>query len=101
MQDLRDLLKQSALQRVQQPSVLDDQTLFYVFKQLVTREFGAQGGTHLEARYFKDKKLFVAAKSSIWAQELFLEQENFRVLLNKELGQEVVEEIKVESSFAS
>lgn len=99
MQNLRDLIKENALQRVNVPAPLDDQTLFFVFRQVVTREFGIRGATHLEARYLKDKKLFVAAKSSIWAQELFLEQENFRQLLNRELGQEAILEIKVENAF--
>ena len=97
MQNLGHLLKHNALQRAIAP--LDDQTLFFVFRQVIIREFGARGGAHLEARYLKDKKLFVAAKSSLWAQEFSLEAENFRALLNQELGQEAILEIKVENAF--
>ena len=49
--------------------------------------------------FYKEKKLFVAAQSSLWAQEFQLARVSFCRLLNAELGQDVVLEIKVESQF--
>lgn len=79
--------------------VLDDQTVFYVFKKLIHREYGARGEQNIEARYYKDKKLFVAARNSLWMSELRLNRAHLVDALNQELGSEGVVELKVESGF--
>jgi predicted nucleic acid-binding Zn ribbon protein len=100
MQSLSTLLVQSYQARVEQTVVLDDQTLFYVFRKIIAQEYGARGAAHLQARYCKDKKLFVAATSSLWAQEIHLARHSLMQLLNAELGQEAIQDIKVEHQFA-
>lgn len=81
--------------------ILDDQTVFYIFKKIVSQEYGARGEQYIEARYYKNKKLFVAAKNSLWMNELQMSRKHFMDAINKEIGSEAVLEIKVESSFAS
>ena len=98
MQRLTSLL-QVAYQERFSHFVVDEKTIFYVFHQVVEREYGTRGAANLTARYYKDKRLFVAAQSSLWAQEFQLARVSFCTLLNTELGQDVVLEIKVESSF--
>lgn len=78
---------------------VDDQTVFYVFRKVVQREYGARGEHNLEAKYFKDKKLFVSAKTSLWASELQQNRQAFIDALNKDFGLEAVLDIKVESAF--
>ncbi len=80
--------------------VLDDQSIFYVFKKIVAQEYGARGEQNIEARYYKDKKLFVASKSSLWMSELQLNRQYFIEKMNEELGTDAILEIKVESSFS-
>jgi predicted nucleic acid-binding Zn ribbon protein len=100
MQKIGSLLMQTYQERVARV-ILDDQTVFYVFKKIVSLEYGTRGEQYIEARYYKNKKLFVAAKNSLWMSELQMSRDHFAELINKELGVEAVTEIKVESSFAS
>ncbi len=98
MQKLTSLLQVAYHERFFRP-IVDEKTIFYVFHRVVEREYGSRGAANLTARYYKDKKLFVAAQSSLWAQEFQLARNSFRDLLNAELGQDVILEIKVESAF--
>jgi predicted nucleic acid-binding Zn ribbon protein len=93
---------QARAERQQQPKtpVLDDRTVFYLFKKLVAQEYGSRGEHNIEARFYKNKKLFVAAKSSLWMSELQLNRQHFVDALNREFGTDAVREIKVESGFA-
>lgn len=80
--------------------ILDDQTVFYVFKKLINKEYGTRGEQNIEARYYKDKKLFVAARNSLWMSELRLNRAHLVDALNQELGSEGVVELKVESNIS-
>jgi hypothetical protein len=79
--------------------VLDDQTIFYMFKKMIAQEYGSRGELNIEARFYKNKKLFVAAKSSLWMGELQLNRQYFIDKMNRELGTDAIADIKVESSF--
>ena len=100
MQKIGSLLMQTYQERVAK-IVLDDQTVFFIFRKIVAQEYGARGEQYIEPRYYKNKKLFVAAKNSLWMSELQLSRQHFMDAINKELGQDAIIEIKVESSFAS
>lgn len=99
MRKLGSFLQKTYQERVSRPPVLDDRTVFYVCKRLIAREYGVRGGENLEPRYYKEKRLFIAARSSLWAQEFRLVRTAFVALLNDELGQEAVVEIKIESAW--
>ncbi len=100
MKKIGSILMQTYQERVAKV-VLDDQTVFYVFKKIISQEYGARGEQYIEPRYYKNKKLFVAAKNSLWMNELQLSRHHFIEALNKELGDGAIIEIKVESSFSS
>lgn len=78
---------------------IDEQTLFYVFGKVIAEEYGAKGTENIQARFYKDKKLFVAARTSLWANELALDRAEIIAKLNQVLGQEAIQEIKVESTY--
>jgi predicted nucleic acid-binding Zn ribbon protein len=82
-------------------TTLDDQSVFYIFRKIVAKEYGERGSQSIESRHYKGKKLFVAAKSSLWMSELQVSRDFLIREINKELGVEAVTDIKVESSFAS
>lgn len=100
MKKIGSLLMQTYQERVSRV-ILDDQTVFYIFRKMVAQEYGVRGGQYIEARYYKNKKLFVAAKNSLWMSELQLSRQHFIDAINKEIGSDAVNEIKIESSFAS
>lgn len=99
MRKLGSFLTETYRGRASRPPVLDDRTVFHVCKRLIVREYGVRGGENLEPRYLKGKKLFVVARSSLWAQEFRSGHSSFVALLNDELGQEAIAEIKIESAF--
>lgn len=100
MQKIGSLLTQAYQERVAR-TIIDDQSVFYVFKKIVAKEYGARGEQYIEPRYYKNKKLFVAAKNSLWMSELQLNRDHFMQAINQELGADAITEIKVESSFSS
>jgi hypothetical protein len=100
MQKIGSILMQTYQERVSKV-ILDDQTVFYIFRKIVSQEYGARGEQYIEPRYYKNKKLFVAVKNSLWMSELQLSRQHFMDAMNKELGDGAITEIKVESSFAS
>jgi hypothetical protein len=79
--------------------VLDDQTVFFLFRKIVAAEYGVRGAQYIEPRFYKDKKLFVAVKNSLWMSELQMSRDFFVEAINKELGTEGVISLKVESAF--
>jgi predicted nucleic acid-binding Zn ribbon protein len=74
---------------------LDDKTTFYLFKRIIKQEYGNQGAKNLEATFFKNGKLFVAAESSVWAAELLLNKNEIIRKINKEIGRDEIYEIKI------
>ena len=99
MQKIGSILMQTYQDRMAKV-VLDDQTVFYIFRKIVSEEFGVRGERYIEPRYFKNKKLIVAAKNSLWMNELQLSRDHFMKAMNRELGDNAVIDIKVESSYA-
>lgn len=99
MQKIGSILMQTYQERVARV-VLDDQSVFYIFRKLVTEEFGSRGERYIEPRYFKNKKLIVAAKNSLWMNEIQMSRDHFITMMNKELGEGAVLDIRVESSYA-
>lgn len=75
-------------------AALDDQTVFYVFKKVIQSEFGNLGMENFQPNYFSGKTIFIRCQSSAWASELWLNKSKIIRLINKELGENSIEEIK-------
>lgn len=80
---------------LQQKTVLDGQTVFYVFRKVIQEEFGKQGASNLQPDYYAKGKLFIKTESSNWASELWMNRNKIIRGINKELGAEEVLEIKM------
>lgn len=75
--------------------VLDDQTVFFVFKKVVQEEFGNLGIENLVPDYFSGHTIFIRSQSSNWASELWLNKNRIVRKINKELGENIIQEIKL------
>lgn len=84
-----------AKKNIFQPRVLDDQTVFFVFKKVIKEEFGNVGIEKLIPDYFNNKTLFVKSDSSAWASEMWLQKDRIVRKMNAELGERTIEKIKV------
>jgi hypothetical protein len=96
MKSLQNLLAKKFQERsVPKKMVLDDKTVFFVFKKVIQEEFGNLGVENFKPDYFDGKKIFIKCFSSNWASELWLNKNKIVRKINKELGEDVIEEIKV------
>lgn len=74
--------------------VLDDKTVFFVFKKVIQAEFGKMGVENFQADYFSGKTIFIKCQSSNWASELWLNKNKIIRLINKDLGEDIITDIK-------
>ena len=73
--------------------IIDDKSIFYLFGSIIKEEYGKKGVQNLTADYFKDKKIFVKAENSNWANELWLNKNIIIKRMNMELGANEIEDI--------
>ncbi|MCX6765394.1 MAG: DciA family protein [Candidatus Moranbacteria bacterium] len=76
---------------------LDDKSIFYIFRQVVQKEYGSRGVENVTPQFFKKKTLFLQAKNSNWANEIWMNRRDIIRKINKEIGTEEVEEIKIKN----
>lgn len=65
---------------------LDQEGIFYVFKQLIREEYGKRGAESIMPIFFRDKKIFVKTSSSTWADEILLNRKEIIKKINEQVG---------------
>lgn len=95
MLDLKQYLEKKNFQTPREVGELDDKTIFSVFNKVIQGEYGMRGQENIEPRFYKEKKLFVGFRSSLWASEIWLNRKGLMEKTNSMLGLEAVREIKV------
>lgn len=92
MRTLKELLpkKQHAASRH-----IDEKTILHIAKRVVTEEYGVRGGENIIPVLYRDKKLFLSPRSSLWASEILLQRVRLCQRINETLGVEEVHEVKV------
>jgi hypothetical protein len=96
MRTLKDLLPKKQTQARQKMSLLDEQTVFYIAKKILVEEYGLRGGENIVPTLYKDKKLYLTSRSSLWGNEIWLEKESLKRKMNHLLGGEGIAEIKID-----
>lgn len=81
--------------KIKKARVLDDKTVFFVFKKVIEEEFGLIGKQKFAPDYFANKTLFIRAENSIWSSELWTNKARIIKKINQEIGENVVENIKM------
>ena len=74
---------------------IDDKTVFFVCKKVLIEEYGIRGGENIIPVLFKEKKLFLSPRSSLWGNEAYLQRKRLCERINTLLGGPIVEEIKL------
>jgi predicted nucleic acid-binding Zn ribbon protein len=92
MRTLKEILNKKSFKR---KALIDSGAVFFVFKKIIRIEFGNLGAEKFIPDYFANKTLFVKSESAAWASELWSNQEKIVKLINKEIGDVVVEKIKM------
>lgn len=95
MLDLKQYLEKKNFHAPRELKEIDEKTIFSVFNKVIQSEYGARGQENIEPRFYKEKKLFVGFRSSLWASEIWLNRKNLMEKTNSMLGLDAIEEIKV------
>lgn len=74
---------------------IDEKTVFYICKRVLIEEYGARGGENIIPSFYKEKKLFLSPRSSLWSSEIWLARSRIQERINAMLGCEAVVEVKV------
>ncbi|NTU67092.1 MAG: DUF721 domain-containing protein [Candidatus Moranbacteria bacterium] len=91
MKALRSLLNNK---KFSSPTVLDDKTVFYVFKKVIKEDFGNIGIEKFVPDYFAKGILFIKPESSAWAAELWMNKKRIIRKINEEIGEDALSDIK-------
>src|SRR3989304_7215851 len=73
---------------------IDEKTIFQITKNVIMEEYGKRGSENITPTFYKDKKLFLSIKSSLWVSEIMLERAHLCKLINKTIGVDEIKEIK-------
>lgn len=95
MLNLRQYLEKKNFQAPRVLKEIDEKTIFSVFNMVIQGEYGTRGEENIEPRFYKEKKLFVGFRSSLWASEIWLNRKSLMEKTNTLLGLEAIREIKV------
>lgn len=76
-------------------AVLDEKTVFYIFKKIIQSEYGNKGVEKVKPDFYKNGKLFISSDSSSWANEMWLGREEIKNKINQELKTKEIKEVTV------
>lgn len=92
MKKLGSFLAKKSLKR---SGPLDEQSVFFVFRDIIKREYGRQGAQHIEPKMLKSGRLIIHVGSSAWANEIWLNKAYIITQINKEFGSDELTDISV------
>lgn len=74
---------------------IDEKTIFFLAEKVILSQYGMRGRENISPKFWKEGKLFLFSQNSLWAGEVWTNRESIRAKINKEIGEEIVSEIKV------
>lgn len=96
MKSLENLLKKKFSKKNQERKVeLDEKTIFFIFKKIIQKEFGDVGSGKFSPQHFSNKTIFIKSNSPAWSAELWMNEKRIVSKINQELGEGIIEKIKV------
>ncbi len=90
--------RQDTVPRKGRVKAVDQKTVFFLAEKIIEEEYGKRGAASVVPRYFKDGKLYLSGKSSLWVEEV----KNFREAFLQRLsdaGVDSVKDIKVSHEY--
>lgn len=75
--------------------LLDDKTVFFIFRKMIREEYGIRGVAELEPVTFVDGVLSIKANNPLYSSELWVRRETIRERVNTALEQEAVQELRL------
>jgi chromosome condensin MukBEF MukE localization factor len=100
MRNIGDLFKEKKKLALKKEVVLDDKTIFFVFKKAFKELYGSLGEENIETVRVYERKLYIKPKSSLWANEVLLQKDRLVQKTNEILeGEYLVDIVLTQRSF--
>ncbi len=96
MKKLKEILNQRQ-PLINQKRELGSKSIFYFFSKIIEKEYGNRGLENLKPVFWKNGKLFVESRNSVWGGDLWINRRKIIKKINQEIGLKEVQEIKIEN----
>ncbi len=80
--------------------VVDEKTILFLTGKFLEEEYGRRGATQLLPKYFREGRLILLARSSLWASEARNDAKRIQTSLNRTLEGEIITEIRIKHEFS-
>lgn len=94
MKAIGKILNKKFIEKKRDSTFVDDKAIFFVFKKIIKQEFGNIGVENFMPDYFSGKCIFIKCKSPAWGAELMLHKGKLVRMMNVELGEDLIDNIK-------
>ncbi|HFC76804.1 MAG TPA: DUF721 domain-containing protein [Candidatus Moranbacteria bacterium] len=75
--------------------VLDQDTVFYIFKKIIKIKYGEVGFLNIKPVYYKKGEIFLETGNSNWANEIWLNKKILIEEVNEKIGEDEIKKIKL------
>ena len=93
MRNLKDLLLEKKGKKSE--AAADEKTIFFIFKKVAVELYGTRGIESIIPVLYKEKKLYIQPRSSLWANEVLLEKKKLIQKMNELLEGEIIADIRL------
>lgn len=76
---------------------IDNESIFYVFKNIIKIKYGEIGALNVKPSYYKDGIIFLKTNNSNWANEIWLNKKMLIDEINKKIGENEIKEINLQN----
>lgn len=95
MKKIADYLERKKI--IKKDIVCDEKTIFYIFSKIIQIEYGRRGVCEFTPHLYRYNLIYVHAKKSSWAHELFTNRINIIQKINKELEGQEIKGLKIDT----
>ncbi len=83
--------------KVQRKKSIDNESIFYILKNIIKVKYGEVGSLSVQPSYYKDGVIFLKTSNSNWANEIWLNKKMIINEINNKIGEIEVKEIKLKN----
>lgn len=96
MNSFRHILQTKLAQNKVGAPKMDEKTIQFLFEKVIQNQYGVQGRSNVLPLTFREGILTLGVYKSLWQAEITLIKEDLRESLNKEIGSELIQNIRIQ-----
>lgn len=94
---MKSLGKFLKYKKIKKEGELDKETVFYLFKKIVKKNYGDIGKREIIIDFYKKGIIFLKIQNSNWANEVWLNKKVLIDEINKKIGGDDIKDIKIKN----